>query len=132
MATSEVWAEKIDTRYNEVINEAVCLGKIEFNDFPEAFIKALRLYNKYANRHIVDPQFMFRGRVCTCSYYGEPSKTGRGITHYWVVGRTNAMKMPVTMNMWAGFGGSVSTTEEFILSIPKSKVNSPDWRRYLE
>ena len=52
MATSEVWAGKVDTRYNVRTDTAVCIGKIEFNSLPEAFIKTLRLYNKNANRHL--------------------------------------------------------------------------------
>lgn len=132
MATSEVWAEKVDVRYNEVTDDAIRLGRIEFKDFPEAFIKTLRLYNKNANRHITSPQFMFNGYVYECSYYGEQSKTGRGITHYMTVSRTNAKKMPVTLYMWSGFGGNVSSTQDYILSIPKSKINDPNWRRYLQ
>lgn len=132
MATSDVYADKVDTRYNEVTDEVLYLGKIEFNDFQEAFIKTLRLYNKNANRHITSPQFMFRGRVYICTYIGLPSKTGRGYTHYMTVGRTSAKKLPVTVNMWRGFGGSVYSTEDDVLSIPKSKINDPNWRRYLE
>lgn len=132
MATSEVWADKVDIRYNDVTDECLRLGTIEFKDFPEAFIKALRLYNKNANRHITSPQFMFNGYVYECTYYGVQSKTGRGYTHYMTVGRTNAKKMPVTLNMWSGFGGKVSITHDYILSIPKSKINDPKWRYYLE
>lgn len=132
MATSEVWAGKVNTRYKVVTDEAVCLGKIEFASFPEAFIKTLRLYNKNANRHLYDPQFVFKGRVYVCSESGKPSKTGRGYTYYWDVGETNAKKMPVTFSMYGAGKGPVKTTKQYILSIPKSKVNSPDWRRYLE
>lgn len=129
---SEVWAGKVDSYYNVVTDEAVCLGKIEYRNGAEAFIKTLRLYNKNANRHLYDPQFIFRGRVYVCGQYGEPSKTGRGYTHYWVLHRTNAKSMPVTFSMYGAGEGPVKTTEQFVLSIPKSKVNSPDWRKYLE
>ena len=132
MATSEVWAGKVDPHYNVVTDEAVCLGKIEFTTFPEAFIKTLRLYNKNANRHLYDPQFMFKGKVYVCEYYGEPSKTGRGYTRYWCVNGTNAKKMPVTFSMYGVGKGPIRTTNQFILMIPKSKVNDPNWRSYLE
>ena len=124
---SEVWAEKVGVRYNEVTDDAICLGKIEFKDFPEAFIKTLRLYNKNANRHITHPQFIFKGRVYVCTEFGKPSKTGRGYASYWAVGKTNAKKMPVTST-----SGPVKITRDYLLTIPKSKVNSPDWRKYLE
>lgn len=132
MTTSEVWSMKVDPRSNEVTEECLRLGTIEFKDFPEAFIKALRLYNKNANRHITEPHFMFKGYVYECTYYGVPSKTGRGYTHYMTVGRTNAKKMPVSLNMWSGGRGGVRFTAEYILSIPKSKINDPNWKRYLE
>lgn len=132
MATSEVWAGKINTHYSVVTDKAVCLGKIEFTSLPEAFIKTLRLYNKNASKHLYHPQFIFRGRVYVCSESGTPSKTGRGHTQYWDLGKTNAKKMPVTFNMYGTGKDSVKVTEHFVLSIPKSKVNSPDWGKYLE
>lgn len=132
MATSEVWAVKVDTRYNVVTDEAICLGKIEFSDLAEGFVKTLRMYNKNANRHLWNPQFIYKGYVYDCSEYGVPSKTGRGTTHCWALSKTSAKKMPVTISMYAGHKGPVDITEFQFLSIPKSKVNSPDWRRYLE
>ena len=132
MATSEVWAGKVNTRYNIVTDEAICLGKIEFKDFPEAFIKTFRLYNKNASKHLYDPQFIFKGNVCVCTNFGEQSKTGRGYTDYWTVDRTNAKKMPVTFGNYSASGGTVKITHDYLLVIPKSKVNSPDWRYYLE
>ena len=132
MATSEVWAGKVDSYYNVVTDEAIRLGQIEFNNLALAFIKTLRLYNKNASKHLYDPQFIFRGRVYVCEQYGEPSKTGRGYAHYWTLHRTNAKSMPVTFSMYGTGKGPVKTTEQFVLSIPKSKVNSPDWVDYLE
>lgn len=131
MATSEVWAGKVDT-YNKVVtDEAICLGKIEFTSFPEAFIKTLRLYNKNANRHLYDPQFVFKGKVYVCTEYEESSKTGKTI-RLWYVDGTNAKRMPVTFSMYGAGKGPVKITHQFLLSIPKSKVNSPNWRDYLE
>ena len=132
MTTSEVWAGKVDTRYNVVTDNAICLGRIEFSDLADGFIKTLRMYNKNANRHLYDPQFIYKGFVYTCDYLGLQSKTGRGITHYWTLSRTNAKKMPVTFSSFSGVGGSVEFKEQYVLMIPKSKVNIPDWKRYLE
>ncbi len=132
MATSEVWAGKVNTRYNVVTDEAVCIGKIEFNSLPEAFVKTLRLYNKNANRHLYDPQFIFKGKVYTCSYLGEESRTGRGTTHYWALSKTSASSMPVTFSMYSGVGGKIRMVNDYVLTIPKSKVNDRDWMKYIE
>ena len=129
MATSEVWAEKVNNHYRVVSGKAIRLGQIEFNNLALAFIKTLRLYNKNANRHILYPQFIFRGRVYTCTEYSEPSKTGRGHTQYWTLEKTPASKLPVT---WAMFGNGRGNVRVVDMTIPKSKVNSPDWVDYLE
>lgn len=127
MTTSEVWAETINDPYG-----IKRLGEIKFRDFPDAFIEALRMYNRNANRHITNPQFMYEGKVYVCDEHGSPSKTGKGMTYYWSVHRTNAKKLPVTLNMWMAEGGSVRLTTQYILTIPKSKVSSPNCRQYLE
>lgn len=132
MATSEVWAGKVDTRYDVRTDGAVCIGKIEFDSLPEAFIKTLRLYNKNANRHLYDPQFIFKGKVYTCGYYGTESRTGRGTTRYWTLSKTSASSMPVTFSMYNGVGGKVRMINDFVLTIPKSKVNNRDWMKYIE
>ena len=132
MATSEVWAGKVDTFYNVVTDNAICLGKIEFSDLADGFVKTLRMYNKNANRHLYDPQFIYKGFVYICDYLGLPSKTGRGVAHYWTLSKTNAKKMPVTFGSFSGAGGSVELKDQYVLMIPKSKVNSPYCRQYLE
>ena len=132
MVTSEVWAEKVNTYYNEVSGKAIRLGQIEFKDLAEAFIKTLRAYNKNANKHLVFPQFIFRGRVYTCSEFGGSSKTGRGTTWYWTLEMTSAKELPVTWAMFGNGQGNIRLIDQYVLIIPKSKVNSPDWRRYLE
>lgn len=126
MATSEVWAGKVNPYYNEATGEAIRLGTIEFKTFSEAFIKTLRMYNKNASKHLYDPQFIFNGRVYTCMEYGEQSKTGRGTTRYWTVSQTSAKKMPVT------FYDNYEITHDYLMRIPKSKVNDPNWRHYIQ
>lgn len=134
MATSKVWAGKVDTYNRVVTDDAICLGMIEFDSLPEAFIKTLRLYNKNASKHLYDPQFMFKGKVYVCEYYGEQSKTGRGYTRYWTLASTTATKMPVTFSDYEPVkaGGKVRIKDSYLLLIPKSKVNDRNWMKYIE
>lgn len=131
MATSEVWAGKVNTYYHEVTDEAIRLGQIEFSDLAEGFVKTLRMYNKNASKHIYDPQFVFNGKVYTCSEYGIPSKTGRGTTNYWSLEKTSATRMPVTWGMFGNGLGNIRVMEGYVLTIPKSKVNDRNWRNYI-
>lgn len=128
MATSEVWAGKVDHMAHVVTDNAVRLGQIEFNSLAEAFIKTIRMYNKNAFKHLYGPQFIYRGYVYMCGYYGEPSKSGRGTTHYWTLTKTSGTKMPVTFGMYEK---GVKTLEAFVYFIPKSKVNDRNWSKYI-
>ena len=133
MATykSKVYAGKVDTYTNTVTDETVCLGEISFTNASEGFIKTIRLYNKNANRHLYDPQFMFKGHILICGRYGIKSKTGRGTTQYWELEMVKkGPKMPVTSY---DFERKTAEIEyQHLMWIPKRKVNDKDALRYIE
>lgn len=117
MVKIKVYANKVYRPANVVTDDIIYLGDIEADSFPVAFIKTLRLYNKNANRGIVYPTFTWKGKTYSCDYIGEQSK--RGVHRMMTVHQYN----PKT---------GAYTNNQYILTIPKSKINSPDWRYYLE
>lgn len=112
MTKIKVYANKVYRPANVVTDDIIYLGDIEADSFPVAFIKAMRLYNKKANKGIFYPMFKWKGVPYRCDYYGEMSK--RGIHHLYTIHEDQ------------------SPHRQFLLSIPKSKVNNPNWRYYLE
>lgn len=129
---SKVYAGKVNTYAHVVTDETICLGEIEFNTLNDAFIKTLRLYNKNANKHIYNPQFMYRGNIYFCDELGEPSKSGRGYTQYWCLHKVaKGPKMPVT---WFDFDQRHTATIEdsYMAMIPKKKVNQVNAILYIE
>ena len=126
VSTSKVYAFKINPYYNVITNDTICLGEISFSSLSEAFIKALRMYNKNARRHISGPMFKYKGKVFGCVDVGYPSKTGRGFTQYWTL-CVYEKKM-----MWPPITWDCKFAEQYLITIPKSKINSKDAIRWVE
>lgn len=118
---TDVYAQKVDYYYDVVTDEYMKIGTIEGDTLADLFIKALRLYNKNANRHITHPVFKAGRYWYGCAEYGVRSKTGRGWTYYWSLNR-----------MVGGMNSRYSQTYQYILNIPKNKVKEKDAKRYLE
>lgn len=133
MATykSPVYATKVDVIANVVIDDVLYLGEIQFNDLKDGFVKALKLYNKNANRHITMPSFVYRGHVYQCSEYGEQSKTGRGTTWYWELSEVKTRWVKVNTSVLKCINAGGISVEPYVMMIPKSKVKLPDAKRYV-
>ena len=126
MATSKVFAQKI---YNHQVSEdTVYLGDIEFSSLEEAFIKTIRLHNRYARKRIIFEMFTYRGRRYSIADLGLQSKNGRGYTQYWTLDRMSK-KAPYPFSL--DYKGK-PIDEYYIMTIPKSKVNNRDWMKYIE
>lgn len=128
MATSNVYALKINPYYHIVTEESINLGTITFGSLKEGFVKALRMYNKNASRHITMPMFMFKGRKYVCFESGIASKTGKGYTWYWYLHR---------MATYSVYGQLPRDKRpfldrEFIYAIQKTKVKQSNALDYVE
>jgi len=125
---SEVYAGKVDMKYNVVTDIPVYLGEIEFSSLKEAFVKTIRMYNKNARKHIYHPQFKFNGRVYYCWEYGDGSKKTRSgkYTEYWVLAKCRTGKG------WALFETGPRVTNPYFMLIKKSRVNMKDAKKYVE
>lgn len=113
----KIYAEKVYRPANVVTDEIVYLGDVDASSLHVAFIKALRMYNKNARRGIASPFFKWGGKTYMCTEYGEVSS--RGTKWLWSLNELNVKT-------------GRFTDKQYILNIPKSKVNSPDWMKYLE
>ena len=129
---SPVYATKVNNYYNVVTEETLYLGDITFSSLTDGFIEAIRLYNKNAKRNISYPAFIFRGSVYWAETYSEPSKTGKGYTWDWTLGRVISKWVKVDMGMATVIDRGGADVDEYIMTIPKSKVNLPDAIRYVE
>ena len=132
MATykSPVYATKVNNYYRVVTDETLYLGEITFSSLKEGFLKAIRLYNKNAKRNITSPQFIFRGYVYMVGDYGNPTK--RGTTWYWDLSRVKSKWYKVDSGMLVGINRGGVDADNYLMVIPKSKVNSPDAMKYIE
>lgn len=128
MPTSSVYALKVNPYYNVVTEESVNLGTITFGSLKEGFVKALKMYNKNASRHITMPMFMFKGRKYVCFDVGEQSKTGRGYTWYWYLDRM------ATYSVYGQFPqkNKPFCDKQYIYGIRKDKVKLPNALDYVE
>ena len=117
MTKVKVYAEKVYRPANVVTDEIVYLGDVDATSLHVAFIKALRMYNKNARKGIASPFFKWGGKTYMCTEYGEVGP--RGIKRFWSLNELNVKTQRFTDN-------------QYILNIPKSKVNSTDWMKYLE
>lgn len=129
---SPVYSTKVNNYYNEVTEDTLYLGDITFSSLKDGFIEAIRLYNRNAKRNISYPAFIFRGSVYWVETYGEPSKTGKGYTWNWTLGRVKSKWVKVDMGMATVIDRGGANVDEYIMTIPKSKVNLPDAIRYVE
>ena len=127
---SPVYATKVNNYYRVVTDETLYLGEITFSSLKEGFLKAIRLYNKNAKRSIMSPQFIFRGSVYVVSDYGESTK--RGTTWYWELSRVKSKWYKVNTGMLTGIDRGGVDSDQYLMIIPKSKVNSPDAMKYIE
>lgn len=128
MATSTVYALKINPYYKIVTEESVSLGTISFGSLKEGFVKALKMYHKNANRHIFMPMFIFKGRKYVCFDEGRPSKTGKSYIDFWNLGR---------MATYSVYGELPKANRPFcdipwICEIRKDKVKLPNALDYVE
>lgn len=133
MATykSPVYATKVNNYYRIVTNESICLGEITFETLSDGFLKAIRLFNKNANKHITSPTFVFRGYVYECTEFGQHSETGRGITRYWTLSK-RSKKATVDMAVGTMIEKKLKFIDDYIMFIPKSKVNERNAHKYIE
>lgn len=116
MTKVKVYAEKVYRPANVVTDEIVYLGDVDATSLHVAFIKALRMYNKNARKGIASPFFKWGGKTYMCAEYGfGPERT----KWFWSLNEFNVKTHRFTDN-------------QYILNIPKSKVNSADWMKYLE
>ena len=113
----KIYAEKVYRPTNVVTDEIVYLGDVDATSLPVAFIKALRMYNMNAGKGIANPFFKWGNKTYMCTKYGEISP--RGTKWLWSLNELNVKTHRFTDN-------------QYILNIPKSKVNSTDWMKYLE
>ena len=132
MATykSPVYATKVNNYYRVVTEETLYLGEITFSSLKEGFLKAIRLYNKNAKRNITSPQFIFRGSVYMVSDYGTPNN--KGTTWYWDLSRVKSKWYKIDMGMATAIDRGGVNSDNYLMVLPKSKVNSPDAMKYIE
>ena len=116
MPITKVYAEKVYRPANIVLDEKVYLGEIDAIGLTDAFVKAIRLYNKNARRSIVRPFFKWKNNTYMCTEYDEVNS--RGVHRLWVLNELDVR--------------TDKFTKPFIYSIPKSKVNDKNWIDYLE
>lgn len=129
---SPVYATKVNNYYREVTEDTMYLGDITFSSLKEGFIKAIRLYNKNANRNITAPSFIYRGSVYWTSLYGESSKTGKGITWYWELSKVKSKWVKADMGMGTVINKGGANADPYVMVIPKSKVNLINAIDYIE
>ena len=128
MATSNVYALKVNPYYKIVTEESINLGTITFGSLKEGFVKALKMYNKNASRHITMPMFMFKGRKYVCFDEGRPSKTGKSYIDYWYLSR---------MAKYSVYGQLPKNNKPsydllWVCEIRKDKVKLPNALDYVE
>ncbi len=116
MSITKVYAEKVYRPANIVLDEKVYLGEINAIGLTDAFVKAIRLYNKNARRSIVRPFFKWRDNTYMCTEYDEVNS--RGVHRLWTL---NVLDVRTD-----------KFTKPYICGIPKSKVNNKNWIDYLE
>ena len=129
---SPVYGTKVNNYYQVVTDETLYLGDITFSSLKDGFIEAIRLYNRNARRNITTPSFIFHGSVYWVSPYEETSKTGKGYTQYWTLHRVKSKWVKVDMGMATVIDRGGANVDNYIMTIPKSKVNLPDAIRYVE
>ena len=132
MNRSPVYATKVNNYYQVVTEETLYLGDITFSSLTDGFLEAIRLYNRNAKRNIAYPSFIFRGSVYWVEISYETSKTGKGYTQYWTLGRVKSKWVKVDMGMAIVIDRGGANVDNYIMTIPKSKVNLPDAIRYVE
>ena len=128
MATSNVYALKINPYYHIVTEESINLGTITFGSLKEGFVKALKMYHKNANRHITMPMFTFKGRKYVCIDEGTQSKTGKSYIYIWYLNR---------MATYSVYGQLPKANRPFfdisyICEIRKDRVKLPNALDYVE
>lgn len=128
MATSKVYALKINPYYNVITEESVSLGTISFGSLKEGFVKALKMYHKNANRHITMPMFIFKGRKYVCFDEGRPSKTGKSYIYFWYLSRM------ATYSVYGELptGNRPLCDKSWLYEIRKDKVKLPNALDYVE
>lgn len=129
---SPVYATKVNNYYQVVTEDTLYLGDITFSSLKDGFFEAIRLYNRNARRNIAYPSFIFRGSVYWVEIYYETSKTGKGYTQYWTLHRVKSKWVKVDMGMATVINRGGANVDNYIMTIPKSKVNLPDAIRYVE
>lgn len=113
----KIYAEKVYRPTNVVTDEIVYLGDVDATSLHVAFIQTLRMYNNNARKGIAHPFFKWGNKTYMCTEYGEVGP--RGTKRFWSLNELNVKTDRFTEN-------------QYILNIPKSKVNNKDWMKYLE
>lgn len=129
---SPVYATKVNNYYQVVTEDTLYLGDITFSSLKDGFLEAIRLYNRNAKRNISYPSFIFRGGVYWVEPFYEPSKTGKGYTQSWTLGSVKSKWVKVDTGMATVIDRGGADVDEYIMTIPKSKVNLPDAVKYVE
>ena len=128
---SPVYATKVNKRYNIVTEKSVYLGEITFSSLQEGFIKAVRLFNQNSNKGIANPTFLYNGSVYDVTEIGEYSANGKTIWHL-VLARAKSKWVKVNTAMGTIINKGGADYEDYVMTIPKSKVSSPDAMKYIE
>lgn len=118
---TKVYANEV--RYNQVRRTLYPIGQITYSSTADAFIKAVRLFNRENHGDIAFPRFKDRGHTFGIVEYGIPSKTGKRNVYYYVL-------RLITEN--PAYEDGEEWSNGYVFRIPKSKINRPDAVKYME